>query len=167
MTICADAAPCRPGPLTRRRSAAPLAPRAPRLRPPHLKFIRAIRAIRGQPEPFPRGAGVPDCQLPHRPGASSAFPRPQTPDPRPFLAQSLKLTSLSGFLCVSVPQWLIYFASSRLCAFALSPASPFGPAPRASCPAPLRLHPATSGYIRLHPATSGYIRPIKKIKKYE
>jgi len=32
-TACADAAPCRPGPLTRRRSADPLAPRASRLRP--------------------------------------------------------------------------------------------------------------------------------------
>ena len=53
-------------------------------------FIRVIRAIRGQSD-LPRGAGVLACRLPHRPGASSAFPRPQTPDPRPFLAQSLIL----------------------------------------------------------------------------
>ena len=43
-------------------------------------FIRALRAIRGQPEPLPRRAGVLACRLPHRPGASSRLP--QTPNPR-------------------------------------------------------------------------------------
>ena len=43
-------------------------------------FIRAIRAIRGQPEPLPRWPGVLACRLPHRPGASSRLP--QTPNPR-------------------------------------------------------------------------------------
>jgi hypothetical protein len=43
-------------------------------------FLRALRAIRGQPEPFPRRVGVPACRLPHRPDASSRLP--QTPNPR-------------------------------------------------------------------------------------
>ena len=43
-------------------------------------FMRAIRAIRGQFEPFPRGVGVLACRFPHRPGASSRLP--QTPNPR-------------------------------------------------------------------------------------
>ena len=151
-TACADAAPCRPGPLTRRRSAAPLAPRASGLSP-YSKFIRAIRAIRGQSD-LPRGAGVLACRLPHRPGASSAFPRPQTPDPRPFLAQSLKPASLSGLHCVSVPQWLISFASSRLAPsgqdrLCVKSGHPFWPRAPRLVP---RASPATSGYIRVHPA---------------
>jgi len=63
-------------------SGQPFLPRASGLSP-HSRFIRALRAIRGQPESFPRGAGVLACRLPHRPGASSAFPRPQIPDARP------------------------------------------------------------------------------------
>jgi hypothetical protein len=43
-------------------------------------FIRAIRAIRGQPEPFPRGVGVLACRLPHRPGACLFSPRAQSPE---------------------------------------------------------------------------------------
>ena len=57
-------------------SGQPFLPRASGLSP-HSRFIRAFR---GQPEPFPRGAGVLACRLPHRPGASSRLP--QTPNPR-------------------------------------------------------------------------------------
>ena len=95
-----------------------------------------------------RGVGALACWLPHRPGACLFWPRA----PRP------KTASFSGLLSVSVPQWLIYYASSRAFAFALNPEQTHRPTdPQTPDPRPQTLSPAPrlSDYIRVHPGTSG------------
>jgi hypothetical protein len=131
-------------------------------------FIRAIRAIRGQPEPFPRGAGVPTCQLPHRPGACLFSPRAQLVAPKPPSdggspeAKACQFARRALFLCASVVKIReFHFGSSRLC---VESGQPFLPrAPRLRPLAQFKVYSChsrdswatPSGSIRANPGYSG------------
>ena len=84
-------------------------------------LIRAIRAIRGQPDLFPRGAGVLAHRLPHRPGACLFLPRAQLVEPKspsdggspePKASQFVRLALCLRASVVSIRE--IDAASSRL-----------------------------------------------------
>jgi shikimate dehydrogenase len=79
------------------------------------------------------------------------------------IAQSLKPASLSGLLCVSVPQWLIHFASSRRRAFALNPVPQTrSPRPQTLTGKFIKLYQTISNHRNYDPAPKGKIGRFAK-----
>jgi hypothetical protein len=97
-------------------------------------LIRAIRAIRGQPDLFPRGAGVLAHRLPHRPCACLFLPSAQRPAPK--ASQFVRLALCLRASVVAIRE--INAASSRLCAFALNPDTIVTARQTPSCPIDVR-----------------------------
>jgi len=141
---------CRPGPLTRRRSAAPLAPRAPRLRPLspfkvyschswHSWATHLAPSMSGATSPIPLclqsfSPVSPRCVAPFPQGMSAYAEQFASPKPEP-------LPRKAGVLACQLPH------RPGACLFLPRAPRPVPRAPRLN-PPNLRLHPPISAFFR-------------------